>query len=180
VTKLPSQGYTRQRAARLALRQTERAVLEITRELGEDLVKRPVFRDRPDLDMTITDVESLLGLWITTRLKHAARLRSLDYIRYAREDGHSWQEIAEALGLDGSADSGVGAAAAAYEYATGGAQTGWSSFAWVCLTCHDTVLDRGPEADHPADSEPGHGDGCARLAAAVAAWDAGWGDEDSQ
>lgn len=176
VTNLPTQEPARQKAARLALRQTERAVLEITRELGEDLVKRPVFRERPDLDMTIPDAQPLLGLWITTRLKYAAHLRSLDYIRYAREDGHSWQEVAEALGLGGSADSGVGAAATAYEYATGEAQTGWSSFAWVCPACHGTVLDRGPEAGHPADSEPGHGDGCTRLAAEVADWE----DEDSQ
>jgi hypothetical protein len=153
--------------------------VKIAQELGENLVKRPVFRDRPDLGMTTKDVEPLLGLDVTARLKRAAHLLSLDYVRYAREAGHSWQEIATALDLIDSAGSEVGAAAAAYEYATRKSGGTWSSFAWVCPACRSTVVDRGPEAGHPADCEPGHQDGCSRLATAVVDWDASWGEEDN-
>src|SRR5438876_464974 len=96
VTDLSRRRPSRQLTARLALRRTQQAVLETARELGEASVKRPVFRDRPDLGMTVDDVEPLLGASVTARLKGAAHLLSLDYVRYAREDGHSWQEIAEA------------------------------------------------------------------------------------
>lgn len=33
---------------------------------------------------------------------------------------------------------------------------------------------RGPETGNPYDAEPGHAEDCARLAEAVAAWDAQW------
>jgi hypothetical protein len=66
---------------------------------------------------------------------------------------------------------------AAYHYATGTTAFGRSSFAWVCPACRDTVIDRGPQAGHPADREDGHADGCPRLATAIAAWSASWDDD---
>jgi hypothetical protein len=50
---------------------------------------------------------------------------------------------------------------------------------WTCPSCTKTVVDHGPYESHPEHNERGHADGCARLAAEVAArrqrqaeWDA--------
>ena len=39
------------------------------------------------------------------------------------------------------------------------------------------ISDHGPEADHPEETESGHGGQCPRLAAAIAAWNAMWDAE---
>lgn len=162
---------------RLALRGIERAVREIARDLGSPMVQHPMFPDRPELGPGLTDIEPVLGLRLTFELSRAARVRSTHYVRSAREDGHSWEHIGAALGLtDQAADCGL--SNAAYDYATASDHAyGTRSFAWVCPACKDTVLDRGPEAGHPTDCEPGHADDCPRLAADVAKYDASWEEE---
>ena len=45
------------------------------------------------------------------------------------------------------------------------------SFAWTCGSCDGLISDRGL-CNGPADDERGHADGCTRLAATIAAWDA--------
>jgi hypothetical protein len=104
----------------------------------------------------------------------------LDYVRQAREDGHPWQEIGMALGFRAGIDSAVSVADAAYDYAADTAGFGRVSFAWVCSACRSTIIDRGPQAGHPADIEEGHADDCRRLAAEIAAWNASWAAEDVQ
>jgi len=104
----------------------------------------------------------------------------LDYARQARKEGHSWQEIGVALGFTAVADSGASVADAAYDYAAGTIGFGRASFAWVCSACRSTVIDRSPQAGHPANTEEGHADGCGRLAAEIAVWNASWDAEDMQ
>ena len=108
--------------------------------------------------------------------RHAAR----EYIRAAREAGHGWDEIGQALGLapGGDADQeGLTVAEAAYTYAAGRPDTEapWRprSFTWRCRSCEQAISDRGLIAG-PADDELGHAEDCPRLAAAVADWDASW------
>ena len=60
---------------------------------------RPVFRDRPELDMTLTDAEPIAALHAVAAVGHALRRITCDYVRRAREDGHSWPDIGAALGL---------------------------------------------------------------------------------
>jgi hypothetical protein len=179
VTNQPSGGPTRKQIADLARQWSTRAVLGIVRESGGQVVDRPAFSDRPDLLLKITGTNAMAGLQAAVALKHAARKLSLDYVRYAREDGHPWQDIGIALGFSDDPEAGISAAVAAYDYATGTTPT-WRSFAWVCLQCRATIIDHGPEAGHPADCEQGHADDCTRLAAAVAAWDASRDDEADQ
>ena len=179
MTNQSSDGTARKQIADLARQWSTRAVLGIVRESGGQIVDRPVFPDRPDLLLKITGTNAMAGLQATVALKHAARKLSLDYVRYAREDGHSWQDIGIALGVSADPEAGISAAEAAYEYAAG-TTPAWRSFAWVCLQCRATIIDRGPDVGHPADCEEGHADDCTRLAAAVAAWTASRDDEPDQ
>jgi hypothetical protein len=98
-------------------------------------------------------------------------------VRRAREAGHSWDQIGQALGVSPDTDrTGEIVAEAAYTYATGSSGTETAmrygrSFLWRCPSCDQAIGDRGLIAG-PADDEPGHADGCSRLAAAVAEWEA--------
>jgi hypothetical protein len=148
-------------------------VLGIVRESGGQVVHRSMFRDRPDLNLRVPGAEPMAGLRAATALKMATRELLLDYVRDAREDGYTWRDIGVGLGFSDDPDSGVSAAEAAYEFAAG-TTSAWRSFAWTCRHCHATIIDRGPEAGHPADCEDGHADDCARLASAIAAWAALW------
>jgi hypothetical protein len=179
VTDQAISATNRRQIADLARQWAARAVLGIVRESGGQVVDRPVFRDRPDLDLKVTGANPMAGLQAAAGLRHAARTLTLDYVRYAREDGQSWQDIGIALGFSDDPDSAMSAAETAYHYAAGSTPT-WRSFAWTCLQCRATIIDRGPDVGHPADCEEGHTDGCTRLAAAVAAWTASWDDEADQ
>jgi len=77
--------------------------------------------------------------------------------------------------------AGLTVAEAAYTYAAGNPCTDTAirygrSFVWRCPSCDQAISDRGLIAG-PADDEPGHADGCPRLAAAIAEWDVGWEPE---
>jgi hypothetical protein len=165
-------------AASLTPRWAQRVVLEIAQASGGRLVTRPVFPDRPDLDMKITSAEPMLGLQIAAGLERTAKALAADYIRHAREDGYTWHEIGVRLGLSSVEESGDATAEAAYEYATVEPVFGRRSISWVCPACKGTVIDRGPDSGHPADCENGHRTGCPRLDAAIVEWQASWEHED--
>jgi hypothetical protein len=179
VTDQESSRTIRDQIADLTRQWATRAVLGIVRESGSQLVDRPAFRDRPDLDLKITGANPIAGLQAAVGLKHAARKLSLDYVRYAREDGNTWQDIGVVLGFSDDPEAGLSAAEAAYGYAAG-TSPAWRSFVWVCLHCRATIIDRGPDVGQPADCEEGHTDDCPRLAAAIAAYTALWDDEADQ
>jgi hypothetical protein len=179
VANQSSGGATPKQIADLARQWSTRAVLGIVRESGGQVVDRSAFPDRPDLLLKITGTNAMAGLKAAVALKHAAQKLSLDYVRYAREDGHSWQDIGIALGFSDDLEARISAAVAAYDYAAG-TTPAWRSFAWACLQCRATIIDHGPEAGHPADCEQGHTDDCPRLAAAVAAYTASQDDEADQ
>jgi hypothetical protein len=157
-----------------------RAVLDIVRKSGGSTVTRPMFRDRPDLGPGVPDAEAIAGIRAARQVEHAARQLGLEYVRKAREDGHSWHEIGAALELGAdAAQRGVSLAEAAYDYAADEPSSTYDprSVPWTCPACLEVISDRGPDAGHPADAEPGHADSCTRLAATIAAWHASWGEE---
>ena len=160
------------RLADIARQQVRHAILSIVPKIGGDLVTRPCFRDRPDLGMTVTDAEPMAALRATAAIGQALRPIAHEHARRAREDGHSWQDIGIALGLERTREDGLSAAEAAYDRMAGEPGFRARAFAWVCPVCRSTVIDRGPEAGHPEDCEEGHATGCPRLAADVAAWNA--------
>ena len=131
----------------------------MVRETGGRNVSRPVFRDRPDLDMTVTDAETVAGMKAADRLTRAARALSLGYVRQAREDGRTWHEIGDALGLADRAEPDEPIAYAAFNHVTQGHRE--PSFSWTCSACHRTVIDYGPAAGPPVDAETRHADDCA-------------------
>jgi len=116
----------------------------------------------------------MAGIRAARLLEGTARRVTGDYLRFAREDGASWLDIGEALGLANDGErSGHDLAVAAYEYAAGQPDL-WneSSFHYRCPGCAQMISDRGPYESHPDDDEHGHGDGCERRAAEIAAWQA--------
>jgi hypothetical protein len=163
---------------RRAARDTARwDALQLARRTGASTVTRPVFRG--ESEPTVQDVEPLAGARAARDLELAAKGTARDYIRQAREAGHGWERIGQALGVSPDADAdqtGMTVAEAAYTYAAGSPYTDTAarygrSFLWTCRSCDQAVSDRGQVAG-PVDDEQGHADGCSRLGEAIAAWNA--------
>ena len=138
------------------------AIARIVKDAGGEMTDRPVMRSRPDA--TTREPEPLAGIKAAVALERAARRACLEHIRSAREDGKSWAQIADALGLAADPGTGMTRAARAYEYAA--PSPDW--FTWTC-GCGQLVRDYGPELG-PDEGEKGHAEGCGRFASAVAAW----------
>ena len=176
MTDQDTASETRKQRTTMARQWAVTVVTRIARETGARILTR---RPWPGAASTFEYAEPGAGIAIARAVELAARSEARQYIKYARADGQSWQQIGAALGITGGG-VGVGAsiAEAAYEYAVGPRDT-WNSdpsFAWTCPACGQGIHDRGPY-DGPRDAERGHADGCGRLAATVAAWDAQWADE---
>ena len=154
--------------------------MDMVQPSGARMVTRPMFRGRPDLDSTVTDIEPIAGLQAATSLKHAARRLAHEYVRQAREAGNSWHDIGVALGFGRLTEPDLSTAGAEYEYASAGPNAWSRSFLWACPACQGTVIVFGPEAGNPEDQEQGHAADCPHLAAAVTAWNASWETEDGQ
>jgi hypothetical protein len=153
-----------------------REAFRLARDTGAPVVITPVFRGSKE--PTLRDVEPLAGARAARDLELASRRTARDYIRQAREGGHGWDQIGQALGLGpghGAGQQEATAGDAAYTYAAGRPDTEppWQprSFVWTCRSCDQHISDRGLTAG-PADDEPGHAGDCARHAAAIAEWNA--------
>jgi hypothetical protein len=124
----------------------------------------------------VRDYDPGFGMRAARAVELAARRMARDYVKAARQDAMSWHQIGAALNL--IADNGGTIADAAFAFAAGDpgsyyARTFGRSFPWTCPACGGVVSDHGP-VSVPYDYEPGHQDGCERLAAAVTAWEAQW------
>ena len=154
--------------------ETGTAVRRLARARGGKFTGRPLVRSDPDSPQ-VSEPEPLAGIAAAVSVEREARRIALEYVRYAREDGLSWREIAAALGLAGETHGMTddGPAVRAFRYAAP-ARGGW--FPWSCPSCRQQVRDHGPELA-PHDAEQGHAEGCERFAATLAEWDRQWGDE---
>jgi hypothetical protein len=153
-----------------------RAAFRLARDAGAAIVTRPMYRSAAE--PAVRDIEPLAGARAARDLELAASGTVRDYIRQAREAGHGWDQIGQALGQNPGRDArqeGATVADAAYTYAAGRPETEapWRprSFGWTCRSCDQQITDRGL-IQGPTDDELGHADGCRRLAADIAAWDA--------
>lgn len=152
------------------------AIHLLVKASGGGFTDRPLFRGEPHV-RTIREPEPLAGIRAATAFEQEHRRRCLQYVRYAREDGLSWQQIGEALGFRADPGCGIFPAGQAFRHLASDLGSGSPSFGFTCGTCGRPVTDYGPEAGHPEDAERGHAAGCARLAATVAEWERNWADE---
>ena len=158
----------------------QREVMNAAREQGTEIRERKIWKDS---SLTTRYAEPAAGIALARQMKHTAERVEYDYIRYARQEGMSWAAIGEVLQVE--ADSAYDRGTKAFDYAVGPApENAWSwdpMFSWHCPACDEAVTDRGPYESHPEDNERGHGAGCTRFAAEVAAWQAerdSWDAED--
>jgi hypothetical protein len=145
------------------------AVARIARELGEQAV--------PEGANPAQVLAPGAALRVARQVELAAWAEVGRHIRRAREDGLSWHEIGGLLGFGPlAADADMPVAGYAFEYTVGPRSTSpWYDppvFTWTCPACGGLVRDRGPVL-MPAADEKGHADGCQRLAATQAEWQAG-------
>lgn len=155
-----------------------KALIGLARDRGAEFTTREAFGGS---GVTVRDLEPLDGARAARDIELGARHAAREYIRAAREAGHGWDQIGQALGLAPNADpdqAGPTTAEAAYTYAAGNPHTDTAArygrtFSWRCRSCDQAISDRGLIAG-PADNEPGHAENCPRLAAAIAEWDTGW------
>lgn len=152
--------------------ETGNAVRRLVRATGGQFTERPLIRSDPD-GRKAEEPEPLAGITAAVAVEREARRLCLESVRYAREDGLTWAQIGEAMGFGPQYG---GDAVAAYRYAVPGhAAADWTT--WTCPSCCQLVRDYGPELG-PREAEQGHAGGCGRFAAAVAAWEARWDEED--
>lgn len=165
-------------ALRTARNAARRAAIEVARSAGAQFITRPAYQGA---QIDIRDLEPLAGMRASRQVELGARGAVRDYIRQAREAGHGWHRIGQALELVPGADpdqQGMTVAEAAYSYAAGRPDTDTAlrygrSFVWTCQSCEQAIGDRGL-CSGPAEDEHGHADNCPRLSATVADWDAQW------
>jgi hypothetical protein len=158
--------------AREAEQEAFAAVQRIALQAGAQIVEEPLAYSPSTI---LRRVDAVTGLRAARRLELAARRQLLNYIKHARQGGICWHEIGAMLDLGpGAVERGISLAEAAFEFVAGpgGPQLGCvASFPWTCRACGQTISDRGPSGGHPEDDEPGHDEGCLRLAAAIAAYE---------
>jgi len=162
----------------VALTLTRRPLYGLAEDAGgHQFIARPAYRGGP----MVTDLVPLSGADVSRQIELAAREHARDYIRYARETGHTWHQIGTALRLVPDSDArqaGDTAAEAAFTYAAGHPGTEHArrygrSVAWHCGSCDRAISDHGLR-NGPAADERGHAGNCTRLAATIAAWDTEW------
>jgi hypothetical protein len=160
----------------IAASRIQALIVDMVRDVqGDDAIER---RPRYDGDKypgpTPTPLAGVQAAdWV---VKRAGR-EIYEHVRRAREAGHSWEQIGQAL--DMRPVDGRCVAEAAYERVAG-RPADWSlsgpSFTWRCPACGRVISDRGPYESHPDDNQPGHAKDCPRLATELARWRASWDD----
>jgi hypothetical protein len=104
---------------------------------------------------------------------HANRLVN-EYARKARGHGHSWRELAEALGIEPDDEGYTDPAVVAFELVAPQPSMRFDPrrVAWACASCGESITDRGPYEGHPVDNQSGHAANCARHLREVAEYEA--------
>lgn len=125
----------------------------------------------------LTDPDPLLAIPAALSLQHAVAAEVRAYVKAARQHGYSWGRIGELMALETDPVTGRTAGEAAFLRVASDFGSG-PVFPWTCPSCREVVKDRGPEAGHPADAEPGHAPNCERLAEAEREYDAQWAEEE--
>lgn len=127
----------------------------------------------PALTRTGLD-DPLAGIRAAVLARNAALAEIRAYAEQARGGGRTWEEVAEALGLDEAGFDAPPAQLAFGLVAENRPLPFRESFErldawWSCGSCGERVRDHGPFEANPADNETGHAPTCRRHAADIAA-----------
>lgn len=163
---------TLRQAARDAYLTARTSVVRMVEAAGGEVRERPIWRGA---NSTTHYAEPGAGIKAALLLQRAANSAVHDYIRYARQDGLTWQEIGAALDLEtDAAERSIPVREAAFDYAAPSGESPWqtTTFRFECGSCDETIRDTGPYEAHPEDNEAGHAAGCERFAAQLAAYQA--------
>lgn len=134
------------------------AIQVVAREVfGAQMVTRHV----PGLSTPLQDVEPIAGVRAAVFARDVAAAAVRQYAKQARGAGHSWDDIAQGLGLDRVNGPRTRAQRAYLHLAAAH---------WRCTSCGALVTDRGPFKAAPDANEKGHATGCARHAAEMATY----------
>ncbi len=128
------------------------------------------------------EAEPIAGVRAAVLARGVAAAQLRDYAQQARADGHSWDDLAEAMGLEqagGPATRGERAYLHLFEDGplhpdAPGRSWGRAPARWRCGSCGQHVTDRGPFEAAPYNNETGHAPDCGRHAADVAAYRSEW------
>ncbi|ALE74381.1 hypothetical protein AD006_25285 [Pseudonocardia sp. EC080610-09] len=119
---------------------------------------------RPGLD------DPMAGLRAAVLTRNVAEATIHDSAVDVRAAGRTWDEVAEALGIEDD-DRFAPRGERAFEEVVGLPDLfALASVRWTCTTCGRRVSESGPYESHPDDNEHGHDEVCDRRVRAVAAW----------
>jgi hypothetical protein len=160
------------------------AIQAVAREgFGSGVGERPI----PGLSTVPRDVEPLAGLRAAVLARDVAARYVRDYVLTARADGHSWEVIAEALGVK-QVEGSVSRSERAYLHVvedrplySEDSDQSWGRSApaahWRCGSCDQYVSEHGPFEAAPYNAENGHDPACTRHTREIAAYETEWGQE---
>ena len=140
---------------------------------GAEIVEEPVEGYRVLTRSRLDD--AVAGVRAARLARDVAEGQLLRYAEEARGAGRTWDEVAEALGIEVTED-GEPRGEQAYLLLVEGrplpadAQSWFDrpTARWTCTSCGQTVTDHGPFESHPNDVEHGHSNSCIRQVAALA------------
>jgi hypothetical protein len=160
------------------IREAVRGVLiRLLREHGGGVADRTLYGTTGMSDATVQEPgPPLEAIRLAKRLGWAVQQALETQVKYARQDGATWKEIGEAMGYTPDPDTPP-LAESAFRVVAPGTSEYNRYFTWTCPSCRAVVADYGPYEANPAETERRHGDGCGRLAAAVAGYERQWRDD---
>jgi hypothetical protein len=152
------------------------AIERVARDVhGAQIVPVPIEGFERATRRTLDDPLAGVRAALLARDVAVAEMRA--YAELARGAGWSWDDVAEALGIEATED-GEPRDEQAYLLLIEGRPSPWiqpswrhrPTARWTCTSCGRRITDHGPFERHPDDVERGHVESCARRAAALAAY----------
>jgi hypothetical protein len=121
--------------------------------------------------------DPLAGVQAALLARSVAVAQMQAYAEQARGAGRSWDDVAEALGIEATEDDEP-RDEQAYRLLIEGRplpvdEPSWfhrPKAWWTCTTCGQQVADHGPFESHPDDVETGHAEACVRRSTALAVY----------
>lgn len=131
-----------------------------TTSYGAQIVQVPIEGFERATKRTLDD--PLAGVQAALLARNVAVVQMRTYAEQARGAGHSWDDVAEALGIEASED-GESRDEQAYLLLIEGQplttdEPAWfrrPTARWTCTSCGQRVTDHGPFQSHPDDAESG-------------------------